>query len=87
LEFCPTCEALLKKKNNELVCPKCEYVKKIGKTVKEKPGESDPDFLVMGESDMIKDQTDVKELRFSFKDAINNPVSRTVNMKVMRLIT
>ena len=44
------------KKNNELVCPKCEYVKKIGKTVKEKPGESDPDFLVMGESDMRKDQ-------------------------------
>jgi len=56
LEFCPTCKALLKKKNNQLVCPKCEYVKKIGKTVKEKSGESDPDFLVMGESDMRKDQ-------------------------------
>ena len=56
MEFCPTCKALLKKKNNELVCPICEYVKKIGKTVKEKPGDSDPDFLVMGESDMRKDQ-------------------------------
>ena len=56
MEFCPTCDALLKKKNNELVCPKCEYVKKIGKTIKEKSDKSDPDFLVMGESDMRKDQ-------------------------------
>ena len=56
MEFCPTCKALLKKKSNELVCPKCEYVKKIGKTVKEKLGESDSDFLVMGESDIRKDQ-------------------------------
>jgi len=58
LEFCPTCEALLKKKNNELICSTkdCGYTKKIGKSVKEKPGELDPDFLVMGESDMRKDQ-------------------------------
>jgi len=42
LEFCPTCKALLKKKNNKLVCPKCEYVKKIKKPIKEKLGESDP---------------------------------------------
>ncbi|SVB17351.1 uncharacterized protein METZ01_LOCUS170205, partial [marine metagenome] len=56
MEFCPTCKALLKKKNNELVCPKCEYVKKIKKPIKEKLGESDPDFLVMEESDMRKDQ-------------------------------
>ena len=56
MEFCPTCKALLKKKNNELVCPKCEYVKKIKKPIKEKLGELDPDFLVMEESDMKKDQ-------------------------------
>jgi len=56
LEFCPTCDALLKKKNNELVCPKCEYVKKIKKNIKEEPAESDHDFLVMEESDMRKDQ-------------------------------
>ena len=58
MEFCPKCEALLKKKNNELICSTkdCGYTKKIGKTVKEKPGEFDPDFLVMGESDMRKDQ-------------------------------
>ncbi|MEE2600697.1 MAG: transcription factor S [Thermoproteota archaeon] len=52
MEFCPTCETLLKKNNNKLVCPKCEYVKKIDKTIKEKPKEPDSDFLVMGESDM-----------------------------------
>jgi len=56
LEFCPTCKTLLKKSNNKLVCPKCEYVKKIDKPIKEKPAESDPDFLVMEESDMKKDQ-------------------------------
>jgi len=56
LEFCPTCEALLKKKNNQLVFTKCEYVKKIGKIVQAKPVASEPDFLVMGESDMRKDQ-------------------------------
>ena len=67
MEFCPKCEALLKKKNNELICSTkdCGYTKKIGKTVKEKPGELDPDFLVMGESDMRKDQglksTDLSE--------------------------
>jgi len=33
-----------------------EYVKKIKKPIKEKLGESDPDFLVMEESDMRKDQ-------------------------------
>ena len=56
MEFCPTCKTLLKKSNNKLVCPKCEYVKKIDKPIKEKPAESDPDFLVMEESDMRKDQ-------------------------------
>ena len=56
MEFCPTCKTLLKKSNNKLVCPKCEYVKKIDKPIKEKPAESDPDFLVMEESDMKKDQ-------------------------------
>jgi len=56
LEFCPTCKTLLKKSNNKLVCPKCEYVKKIDKPIKEKPAELDSDFLVMGESDMKKDQ-------------------------------
>jgi len=52
LEFCPTCETLLKKNNNKLVCPKCEYVKKIDKTITEKPKEPDTDFLVIGEADM-----------------------------------
>ena len=56
MEFCPTCKTLLKKSNNKLVCPKCEYVKKIDKPIKEKSAESDPDFLVMEESDMKKDQ-------------------------------
>ena len=58
MEFCPTCEALLKKKNNELICSTkdCGYTKKIGKIVKEKSGELDSDFLVIGESDMKKHQ-------------------------------
>jgi len=56
LEFCSACKTLLKKKNNALVCPKCGDIKKIKKPIKEKVGKSDPGFLVMGESDMKKDQ-------------------------------
>ena len=60
MEFCPTCGTLLKKSstsNRDLVCPKGHNVgKKINKPIKEKLGKSDPDFLVMEESDMKKDQ-------------------------------
>ena len=54
MEFCPKCEVRLKKNNDGLLsCLKCNYVKeKTDKSTKEKPEETESEFLVMGEDDM-----------------------------------
>ena len=53
MEFCPKCEVRLKNDNGLLSCPKCKYVKeKPDKSIKEKPEEINPEFLVMDESDL-----------------------------------
>ena len=45
MEFCPKCEVRLKNDNGLLSCPKCKYVK-------EKPEETNSEFLGMDESDL-----------------------------------
>ena len=53
MEFCPKCEVRLKNDNGLLSCPKCKFVKgKTDKSVKEKPEETNSEFLVMDESDL-----------------------------------
>ena len=54
MEFCPKCEIRLKKNDSGLLsCSKCNYVKEVSdKPTKEKPEETDSEFLVMGEDDM-----------------------------------
>ena len=54
MEFCPKCEVRLKKNDDGLLsCRKCDYVKeKTDKSTKEKPEETNSEFLVMGEDDM-----------------------------------
>ena len=53
MEFCPKCEVRLENDNGLLSCPKCKYVKeKTDKSIKEKPEETNPEFLVMDESDL-----------------------------------
>jgi len=53
MEFCPKCEVRQKNDNGLLSCPKCKYVKeKTDKFIKEKPEETNSEFLVMDESDL-----------------------------------
>jgi len=75
LEFCPTCKTLLKKSNNKLVCPKCEYVKKIDKPIKEKPAELDSDLFIEEIEDgffIVRVDEIVNEQLKTFEEAYND---------------